>query len=254
VGHPLADPSNPVQTFICPAGITSATLCVSTPGGSPDNPHARLPALTGLSHHSPALRELQLLISGRSAYEAVTEAMGGVQQLDCLQELTLHFVVSTTPKKGMWPMFFSDNMQLGKLRRLVVQGSSMPSLAVSVSGSSCRACRNFLHSECGNKMQPMTQQPPGASIHSTTCSLASWQGCGAGLKHAKPGSVGEWQQLHALAGKQANDQAAAWCKHTLQNQQLWHKYHSTYFRQQLQAPVQMDQRSRTDSTTPMLWL
>jgi hypothetical protein len=120
---------------VVPAGITRATLCVSAPGGSPDNPHARLPALTGLTQHSPALRELQLLISGRSAYEAVTEVMGGVQHLAGLQELALHFVVSSTPKKGMWPMFFSDTMQLGKLRRLVVQGSSMPGLAVSVSAS-----------------------------------------------------------------------------------------------------------------------
>jgi hypothetical protein len=144
VGHYLAEPPNPASTIIiCHAGITSATLYVCSPGGSPDNPHARLPALTGLTHHSPALRELQLLISGRSAYEAVTEAMGGVQQLDSLQELTLQFVVSSTPKKGMWPMFFSDNMQLGKLRRLVVQGSSMPGLAVSVSAAAAvRCCRN----------------------------------------------------------------------------------------------------------------
>jgi hypothetical protein len=145
VGHFLAEPSNSTSIIIiiiiCPVGITSATLCVCSPGGSPDNPHARLPALTGLTHHSPALRELQLMISGRSAYEAVTEAMGDVQQLDSLQELTLQFVVSSTPKKGMWPMFFSDNMQLGQLRRLVVQGSSMPGLAVSVSGS-CATCRN----------------------------------------------------------------------------------------------------------------
>lgn len=122
---------------------------MNAPGGKPDNPHARLPALTGLSKHSPALRKLQLLLSGRSAYEAVTEAMGGLQQLAGLQELSLQFVVSQTPKKGMWPMFFADNMQLGSLRRLAVEGSSMPPLAVSVSGSStamcnslCLACRN----------------------------------------------------------------------------------------------------------------
>ncbi|KAF6266026.1 hypothetical protein COO60DRAFT_639825 [Scenedesmus sp. NREL 46B-D3] len=112
-------------------GVTRATLCVCTPGGSPDKPHARLPALTGLAQHSPALRELQLLISGRSAYEAVTEVMGGLQQLASLQAATLRFVVSPTPKKGMWPMFFADNMQLGKLRQLRLEGSSMPPLAVS---------------------------------------------------------------------------------------------------------------------------
>jgi hypothetical protein len=139
--HPIKLHLHHIQTAVCThplplAGITRATLCVNTPGGKPDNPHARLPALTGLSKYSPALRELQLLLSGRSAYEAVTEAMGGIQQLAGLQALTLQFVVSATPKKGMWPMFFSDNMQLGKLRRLVVEGSSMPPLAVSVSGSS----------------------------------------------------------------------------------------------------------------------
>ncbi|WIA15982.1 hypothetical protein OEZ85_012722 [Tetradesmus obliquus] len=124
-------------------GITHATLCVNAPGGKPDNPHARLPALTGLSKHSPALRKLQLLLSGRSAYEAVTEAMGGLQQLAGLQELSLQFVVSQTPKKGMWPMFFADNMQLGGLRRLAVEGSSMPPLAVSNLLTSLVPCKHL---------------------------------------------------------------------------------------------------------------
>jgi hypothetical protein len=135
------------NALCCPAGITCATLSVCIPGGNQDTPHARPPALNGLTKHSPALRELRLLLSGRSAYTAVTEAMGDLEKFGSLQELTLQFVVSSTPKKGMWPMFFSDNIAVGKLRQLAVEGTSMPPLAVTVSGS-CFACRKLLAGLC----------------------------------------------------------------------------------------------------------
>eukprot|EP00878_Enallax_costatus_P014428 GHUV01015089.1.p1 GENE.GHUV01015089.1~~GHUV01015089.1.p1 ORF type:complete len:372 (+),score=75.95 GHUV01015089.1:171-1286(+) len=110
------------------AGITTAKLVVCQPL---DNKVRRAPATESLAKHSPALTELQLLLCGRSSYGPAAAVVGQVSSLKNLQHLTMDFVVSETPKKGSWPMFFSDSLQLGRTPGLTIRGSGMPPIAIT---------------------------------------------------------------------------------------------------------------------------
>lgn len=124
----------PHAWVFCCAGITSATLCVSATS-SEDADDYRTHPLVSLAKNSPSFSELQLLLSGRSGFDAVEEVMSELHTLPALKTLRLRFIVSQTPKKGMWPLFFSEAMDAGELHCMVVEGSSMPALAVEVSSS-----------------------------------------------------------------------------------------------------------------------
>jgi len=76
---------------------------------------------------------LQVVLSGRSSYSVVQGVVSKIHMLPKLQQLRLSFFVSPTPKTGPWPLFFSDNINIGQLNSLVLEGSAMPAIALTVS-------------------------------------------------------------------------------------------------------------------------
>jgi hypothetical protein len=96
--------------------------------GHSDAPKA---ALVGLACDSP-LSALRLVLSSRSSYAAVQGLIAGLHTLRQLHALTLQFVVSPTPRKGTWPMFFADALMPGRLTSLAIEAPSMPLAALHV--------------------------------------------------------------------------------------------------------------------------
>eukprot|EP00775_Hariotina_reticulata_P004481 gene4481-4735_t len=113
-------------------GITSVKLVLSKANSG----HNENGILHPLATHSPNIQELQVLLSGRSSYTLVEGVVSKINMLPKLQRLKLTFLVSPTPKRGPWPLFFSDNMNIGRLGSLVLEGSAMPAIALTPAAGS----------------------------------------------------------------------------------------------------------------------
>jgi len=109
------------------SGITRATLIV---GGPPRSKPAK--AIDSLAKHS-SVSHLQLLLNSRSAYTHTVDTLREAASLPQLKQLHLRFVMSKTPKKGSWPIFFADALTAPQpADALIVEAPSVPEIALIV--------------------------------------------------------------------------------------------------------------------------
>lgn len=133
----LTQPPAPLNAVVC-AGITSATLVVGD-GNGPG------PAFTlkAMGKHT-SVSDLQLLLNSRSDYSHIQDTFGSLKQLPLLKRLQLQFLMSNTPKKGIWPVFFSDSLDAQQIDSINVQSPAMPTITLVVSAPCFLAVRSHM--------------------------------------------------------------------------------------------------------------
>lgn len=79
------------------------------------------------------MSHLQLLLNSRSGYTHTVDALKEATSLPQLKQLHLRFLMSKTPKKGSWPMFFVDALSAPQpADTLIVEAPSVPEIALIV--------------------------------------------------------------------------------------------------------------------------
>lgn len=89
-----------------------------------------------------SVSDLQLLLNSRSDYTHINSTLSSLPMLPMLKRLQLRFLMSNTPKKGTFPIFFPDNLNVQQVESLSIQSPEMPHIALLVSMK--RACASAM--------------------------------------------------------------------------------------------------------------